>query len=220
MGASTARLVSYVGYTLVGVLVLSTVGIGFERLAWIVSALSVGIGFGLQAVVQNFVSGLLLLAERPIKVGDWVAIDNDIEGNVRQINARATEIEMFDRSTVIVPNSELITKTVRNITLSEPLGRGRITVIMPMTVATSMVVDTLMTAASSTEEVLKDPGPYVVVDGFESGGIAFSVYIYLSSPRLVRSTRSEVFLKILTRFEELEINLNPIQRMEIIENEQ
>lgn len=218
MGASTARLVSYVGYTLVGVLVLSTVGIGFERLAWIVSALSVGIGFGLQAVVQNFVSGLLLLAERPIKVGDWVAIGDDIEGNVRQINARATEIEMFDRSTVIVPNSELITKTVRNITLSEPLGRGRITVVMPLTVPSTVVVEVLMEAAASVENVMEDPGPYVVVDGFEHGGLAFSLYIYLSSPRLVRITRSAVFLKVLARFEELEINLNPIQRMEIIES--
>src|SRR5690606_16166417 len=121
MRSSAARLVSYVGYVAAVVVALSAAGIGFDRMAWIVSALSVGIGFGLQAVVQNFVSGLLLLAERPIKVGDWVSLGTDVEGNVRRINARATEIERFDRSTVIVPNSEFITKVVRNVTLSEPL---------------------------------------------------------------------------------------------------
>ena len=217
MGTSTARLVSYVGYMIAGMLALSTAGIGFERLAWIVSALSVGIGFGLQAVVQNFVSGLLLLAERPIKVGDWISIGTGIEGNVRQINARATEIELFDKSTVIVPNSELITKTVRNVTLSEPMGRGRITVIMPVNVSAEIVRQCLFDAAESTEEVLTDPEPLVIIDGFEAGGIAFSLYIYLASPRLVNAVRSNVFFKVLANFEQLNISLNPTQRMEMVE---
>ena len=217
MGASTARLVSYVGYMMAGVLALSTAGIGFERLAWIVSALSVGIGFGLQAVVQNFVSGLLLLAERPIKVGDWVSIGTGVEGNVRQINARATEIEMFDRSTVIVPNSELITKTVRNVTLSDPLGRGRITVIMPVNVSAELVRQCLFDAVESTEEVLTDPEPLVIIDGFEGGGIAYSLYIYLASPRLINAVRSDVFFKVLANFEKANLSLHPTQRMEIID---
>lgn len=109
MRTSTANLLSYLAYFAVVMIAISSLGIGLERMAWIVSALSVGIGFGLQAVVQNFVSGVILVAERPIKVGDWVSLDG-IEGNVRKINARATEIEMFDRSTLIVPNSEFITK--------------------------------------------------------------------------------------------------------------
>lgn len=217
MSASTARLVSYVGYMMAGVLALSTAGIDFESLAWIVSALSVGIGFGLQAVVQNFVSGLLLLAERPIKVGDWITIGTDVEGNVRQINARATEIEMFDRSTVIVPNSELITKTVRNVTLSDPLGRGHITVIMPVDVSAELVRQCLFDAVESTEEVLTDPEPAVIIDGFMSGGIAYSLFIFLSSPRLVRAARSEVFFKILANFEKNNISLHPTQRMEVVE---
>src|SRR3546814_12894424 len=85
---------------------------------------SVGIGFGLQAVVQNFLSGLILLAERPVKVGDWVSLGG-IEGDIRRINVRATEIQMGDHSTVIVPNSEFITKVVRNVTHASPLGRVR-----------------------------------------------------------------------------------------------
>ena len=87
MRVSTANLFSYVGYFIVVATAISSLGIGLERMAWVISALSVGIGFGLQAVVQNFVSGLILLAERPIKIGDWVSL-NGVEGNVRKINAR------------------------------------------------------------------------------------------------------------------------------------
>ena len=168
-------------------------------------------------MVQNFVSGLLLLAERPIKVGDWISIGTGVEGNVRQINARATEIELFDRSTVIVPNSELITKTVRNVTLSNPIARARITVIMPVNVSAELVRQCLFDAVASTEEVLKDPESLVIIDGFEAGGIAYSLYIFLSSPRLINKVRSEVFFKVLANFEKSNLSLHPTQRMEIVE---
>ncbi|NEK65268.1 MAG: mechanosensitive ion channel, partial [Xanthomonas perforans] len=101
------------------------------RLALVLSALSVGIGFGLQAITQNFVSGLILLAERPVKIGDWVRI-GDQEGDVRKISVRATEIQVGDRSTLIVPNSELITKSVRNMTLSNPMGRVQLQFSVPL----------------------------------------------------------------------------------------
>src|SRR5690606_26008895 len=102
MQLSAATLFGYTGIVVAVALALSALGIGLERVAWIASALSVGIGFGLQAVVQNFVSGLILLAERPVKVGDWVSLGG-VEGDIRRINVRATEIQMSDRSTVIVP---------------------------------------------------------------------------------------------------------------------
>ncbi|MDO9352134.1 MAG: mechanosensitive ion channel, partial [Solirubrobacteraceae bacterium] len=109
MQASATSLFGYAGVVVAISLAMSAMGIGLERIAWVASALSVGIGFGLQAVVQNFVSGLILLAERPVKVGDWVSLGG-VEGDIRRINVRATEIQMGDRSTVIVPNSEFITK--------------------------------------------------------------------------------------------------------------
>ncbi|MFP3449237.1 mechanosensitive ion channel family protein, partial [Pseudomonas sp. SIMBA_067] len=87
-----------------------------NKLAWIVSALSVGIGFGLQEIVKNFISGLILLTERPVKVGDLVSISG-IEGDIRRINVRATEIQLGDKSTVIVPNSQFISQNVRNATM-------------------------------------------------------------------------------------------------------
>src|SRR3546814_13767550 len=131
MRLSAATLFGYAGYVLVFSLTLSAVGIGLERVAWIASALSVGIGFGLQAVVQNFVSGLILLAERPVKVGVWVSLGG-IEGDIRRIIVRATEIQMGDHSTVIVPNSEFITKVVRNVTHSIPLGRVQTHLAQPL----------------------------------------------------------------------------------------
>ncbi|WP_043115168.1 mechanosensitive ion channel family protein, partial [Pseudacidovorax intermedius] len=131
MRSSLTTLLGYAGGVLVVAMALSALGIGINRIAWIASALSVGIGFGLQAIVQNFISGLILLAERPVKVGDWVVLGTT-EGDVRRINVRATEIQLADRSTVIVPNSEFITKTVRNMTLANAEGRVLIRLPMPL----------------------------------------------------------------------------------------
>lgn len=131
MQVSFITLFGYIGGVLAVALALSAAGIGLERIAWVASALSVGIGFGLQAVVQNFVSGLILLAERPVKVGDWVSLGG-VEGDIRRINVRATEIQLGDRSTVIVPNSEFITKTVRNVTLANPLGLVQVKLPLPL----------------------------------------------------------------------------------------
>ena len=106
-------------------------GIGFEKLALLASALSVGIGFGLQAITQNFVSGLILLAERPVKLGDRVRIGDQV-GDIRRISVRATEIQTDDKSTLIVPNSELITKSVQNLTMDSALGRISIAFSVPL----------------------------------------------------------------------------------------
>src|SRR5690606_23510593 len=154
MRLSAATLFGYAGYVLAIGLALSAVGIGLERVAWIASALSVGIGFGLQAVVQNFVSGLILLAERPVKVGDWVTLDT-IEGDIRRINVRATEIQMADHSTVIVPNSEFITKIVRNVTHENPLGRVQIKLALPLDCDAEQVHDLMLSTFTDNLDILK-----------------------------------------------------------------
>lgn len=156
MQTSAATLLGYLGYVLAVSLSLSTVGIGLDRIAWVASALLVGIGFDLQAVVQNFVSGLILLAERPVRVGDWVSLGT-VEGDIRRINMRATEIQLGDRSTVIVPNSQFITKTVRNVTHANQLGLVQIKLPMPLMTPAEQVRTLLMEVFETHPDVLKAP---------------------------------------------------------------
>ncbi|KAF1015166.1 MAG: Miniconductance mechanosensitive channel MscM [Stenotrophomonas maltophilia] len=122
---SISTVARYLGILLSVVLALNAVGLDLKKLALVVSALSVGIGFGLQAITQNFVSGLILLAERPVKIGDWVKL-GDQEGDIRRINVRSTEIQVGDKSTLIVSNSELITKIIRSMTMGSAHGRIQI----------------------------------------------------------------------------------------------
>ncbi|SAI67981.1 membrane protein [Bordetella ansorpii] len=208
MQTSAATLFGYAGIVFAVSLSLSVLGLGLERVAWIASALSVGIGFGLQAVVQNFVSGLILLAERPVRVGDWVSLGG-IEGDIQRINVRATEIQMADRSTVIVPNSEFITKTVRNVTHSNPLGRVQIRLPMPLATHPAEVRDLMLSAFAEREEILETPAADVYLDGIEGDRLMFNAVGYVSSPRAAYVTRSKLLFEILQRLAEAGLEMSP-----------
>lgn len=210
MQLSAATLFGYAGFVIAFALSLSAAGIGLERVAWIASALSVGIGFGLQAVVQNFVSGLILLAERPVKVGDWVSLGG-VEGDILRINVRATEIQMGDRSTVIVPNSEFVTKTVRNVTHSNPLGLVQIKLPMPLSTDAEAVRELILQAFTDHEDVLETPAPNVFLDGIENGHLIFNARGYVSSPRAAYGVRSALLFTVLKRLHDagLEVSSPP-----------
>ena len=210
MQLSAATLFGYAGFVIAVALSLSAAGIGLERVAWIASALSVGIGFGLQAVVQNFVSGLILLAERPVKVGDWVSLGG-VEGDILRINVRATEIQMGDRSTVIVPNSEFVTKTVRNVTRSNPLGLVQIKLPMPLSTDAEQVRELILQAFADHEDVLDTPTPNVFLDGIDGGHLIFNAKGYVSSPRAAYGVRSALLFTVLKRLHDagLEVSSPP-----------
>jgi len=204
MQSSITTLLGYVGGITVIAFALSALGIGIERIAWVASALSVGIGFGLQAIVQNFISGLILLAERPVKVGDWVVLGN-AEGDIRRINVRATEIQLGDRSTMIVPNSEFITKTVRNMTLANAEGRVLIRLPMPLTTNATRARDVILAAFGNHPGVLSTPAPSVTLEGVEVGFLIFQAVAYVQSPRIAGGVRSDVLFAILDGLREADL---------------
>lgn len=206
MQSSISTLLGYVGGILVIAFSLSALGIGIERIAWVASALSVGIGFGLQAIVQNFISGLILLAEQPVKVGDWVVLGT-AEGDVRRINVRATEIQLGDRSTLIVPNSEFITKTVRNMTLANAEGRVLIRLPMPLSTDAQRVRDLILAACRAHEGVLETPAPSLTLEGIENGLLIFQAIAYVASPRLAGGVRSDLLFVILDELKKASLPL-------------
>ncbi len=151
----------YLGFFAAAALALSYLGLGLDKIAIVAGALSVGIGFGLQSIVNNFVSGLILLWERPIRVGDLVVI-GDGEGYVRRISVRATEIETFDRASVIIPNSNLISGVVRNKVRGDRTGRVIITVGIGREKDPARTAELLVEHASRHPDILHEPPPRVL----------------------------------------------------------
>lgn len=203
---SIAMVTRYAGLILAVLWSLASLGIGIERIALLLSALSVGIGFGLQAITQNFVSGLILLAERPVKIGDWVRI-GDQEGDVKRISVRATEIQIADRSTLIVPNSELITKSIVNKTLADPIGRLQLQFSVPIGSDVGQVRAMLMAIYDAQAPVLDDPGPVIFIDSILDGRVNFNSFAYVNSPRAVYPTRSDIWFELLVKLPDAGIEL-------------
>ncbi|MFJ2981724.1 MULTISPECIES: DUF3772 domain-containing protein [unclassified Pseudomonas] len=216
MRASLVTLVGYLGFLFLAMLVMSTLRINLTSLTWVVSALSVGIGFGLQQIVQNFISGLILLTERPVKVGDWVSLAG-VEGDIRRINVRATEIQMSDRSTVIVPNSQFISQNVRNVTMGNALGVVGITLTLPLETDANRVRELLLAAYHEHESILDAPSPSVTFKDLTASGMVISVSGYVAGPRQVSGARSDLLFTILGRLRDEDIPLSSPQSMVLVQ---
>lgn len=168
-----------IGYVLSALLAIAIMGGDLGNLALIAGALSVGIGLGLQNVVNNFVSGIILLFERPIKVGDWVSINGE-EGRVKQINIRATEVETFKKTSLIIPNANLLSTTVTNLTHSDNSSRMSINVGVAYGSDTRRVAEILLECAENHKRVLKKPAPSVVFKDFGPSSLDFELRCYTS----------------------------------------
>jgi len=193
--------VGYLGVVLAALLAISYLGLDFSNLAIVAGALSVGVGFGLQSIVNNFVSGLILLAERPIKAGDWI-IAGGHEGIVRKISVRSTEIETFDRANVVVPNSMLISDTVKNWTLHNSTGRMPIPVGVHYDSDPEQVRDILLEVANAHPHVLSNPAPFVYFDDFADSSLNFTLYVYLENVNRSFSARTDLRIAVLKAFRE------------------
>jgi small-conductance mechanosensitive channel len=175
---SVAVGVGYLGIVFAFLVAVSVLGLSLSNIAIVAGALSVGIGFGLQNIVNNFVSGLILLFERPIKVGDWVVVGGH-EGYVRRINVRATEIETFQRSAVIVPNSEMLSTALVNWTHKDKLGRVEVKVGVAYGSDCQRVHDTLMACAEERSDLMSWPRPFVIFRDFGDSALEFMLYVYV-----------------------------------------
>ncbi|MEK9753823.1 MAG: DUF3772 domain-containing protein [Rhodospirillaceae bacterium] len=183
--------VGYVGFVIATLVGISALGLDLSNLALIAGALSVGLGFGLQNVVNNFVSGLILLVERPIKAGDWVVIGGH-EGKVKKVNVRSTEVETFQRASVIIPNADLISSPVVNWTHKDLLGRVEVRIGVAYGTDARKVEKILLDCAHAHPNVISHPQATVVFMDFGDSALIFELRAYLADVEYRLSTSSDL----------------------------
>jgi potassium efflux system protein len=196
---SIRTVVGYAGIAVAALIGVSAAGIDLSNLALVAGGLSLGIGFGLQNIVQNFVSGLILLVERPFKAGDWI-VAGGVSGNVRRISVRATEIETFQKQTVILPNSELMNGAVGNWTHRNKLGRVDIRANAAYGSDARKVQELLLAIADGQPQVLKNPAPMAILTNLGDNAIEFELRFFLADITSSIGVANEVRFLILETF--------------------
>ena len=208
---SFKTLIGYVGLVIGAVSAVTMFGLKLSNLAIIAGALSVGIGFGLQSIVNNFVSGLILLFERPIKVGDWIVVASG-EGIVKRISVRSTEIETFDRSSIIVPNSELIASSVTNWTHKDKFSRVIIPIGVAYKEAPRRVMELLEKVMRENKRVVRFPEPMAFFAGFGDSSLDFEMRIFIRTPDDRIKVQNELRVAAFEAFKEAGIEIPFPQR--------
>ena len=198
---SLHTVVGYVGMGVAALIGISYAGFDLTHFTVVIGALSLGVGLGLQSIVNNFVSGLILLVERPVKVGDWIVVGNE-QGYVRKISVRATEIETFDRAAVIVPNSEFISGTVQNWTHRNTMGRVVVPVGVSYNADPERVREILIEVAKSTDGILGYPEPFVAFEDFGASSLDFSLRCYIADVNGTLSAKTALRMAIFRRFKD------------------
>jgi potassium efflux system protein len=191
----------YAGFVLALAVAAADLGVDFQKLAIVAGALSVGIGFGLQSIVNNFVSGLILLWERAVRVGDWIVVGSD-QGYVRRINVRSTEIETFDRASVVIPNSNLVSGVVKNLMRTDKVGRLIIEVTVNSASNPEKVREVLLDIARNQDGVLTIPSPQVRFTNLTAAAMSFDLYCFVADVESVLRTKSDLYFEIHKQFAE------------------
>lgn len=211
VGDSIRMGLGYAGFIVSALLAFSFLGLSFANFAIVAGALSVGIGFGLQSIFNNFVSGLIMLVERPIKLGDWISVGS-AQGYVRKINVRATEIETIDKQSVLVPNSEFISGAITNWMYDDRVGRLNIPVGVAYGSDVEKVRDILLGVAKDHSEVLNHPAPSVIFTSFGDSALNFNLRAYLRDVEMRLRVSSDLHFAITHAFAEQNIEIPFPQR--------
>ncbi|WP_415432281.1 DUF3772 domain-containing protein [Acetobacter indonesiensis] len=205
--ASIMNIVSYSAWILIGLSMASALGVTMKSMTWVVSALSVGIGFGLQSIVQNFVSGIILMAERPVSIGDVVDIAG-AHGEVARISVRSTNIKLADGSTMIVPNSQFITSAVRNATRAEKPGVFTIVLQLPFTSDLHKAMDVMVASMAATKNVDPKLTPTVSITSVADGSALLTGTARARTGLDTASVRSEALYDMWQAFQENNIPIS------------
>lgn len=215
---AVGTIVRYLAVLIGLFVILQTLGIDLSSVTILAGALGIGIGFGLQNVTNNFVSGLIILFERPIKVGDRIEV-GEINGDVTQISMRATTIVTNDNISIIVPNSEFISSTVINWSHSDRNIRFNIPVGVSYNSDPEKVKNVLLEVVNANPGVLKEPKPDVLFDEYDDSSINFNLRVwtneYINRPGLLKS---QLYFEIFKRFKEEKIEIPFPQRDVHIKN--
>ncbi len=215
----TQYIVVIIGF----VLIFRALGIEWSNIQWLVAALSVGLGFGLQEIVANFVSGIILLFEQPMRVGDIVTVDG-VSGKVSKIRIRATTIINWDRQELIIPNKQIITGQFINWSLSDPVTRIRISVGIAYGSDVTKALQLIQQAAEEHPDVLQDPEPTVIFAGFGDNALQLELRIFVDELEKFLIVKSEVHsaindklnaANIVIAFPQRDVHLNTSEPLEI-----
>ncbi|MDE2568335.1 MAG: mechanosensitive ion channel family protein, partial [Sphingomonadales bacterium] len=212
-GAQSALVTAlgYAGILLAALVAIASTGLDLTSLAFVAGALSVGIGFGLQSVVENFTSGILLLIERPVREGDWIVVGNN-EGIVRKIAVRSTRIETFDGHYIIVPNSQLISSAVKNVTFTGGVARVLVEVGVAYGSDYEQVRAILIDIADKDQRIVGQPPASVWMTGFGDSAVNFRLACWIDSAMNSGATRSDLHFLVAKRFAEAGIEIPLPQR--------
>jgi potassium efflux system protein len=201
-----AIICRYVTVLAGGIMACRTIGMTWSSVQWLAAAMTVGLGFGLQEIFANLVSGIIILFERPIRIGDLVTVSNTT-GHVTRMQIRATTITDFDRRELVVPNKKFITDDVINWTLSDPITRVVIQVGVAYGSDTKLAHETLLKAAMDHPLVLREPGPSAVFTGFGASTLDFQLRYFIGSRDVYSKVLHELNTVIDKAFREVHLEI-------------
>ena len=209
---SANTVLGYLSILIAGLIALSVLGVNLKSLGLLVSALSVGLGFGLQHVVNNFISGILILFERPFRIGDWIVI-KDKEGIVRKINIRSTELETFDKALIIIPNADIISGDLTNWTLTDSQGRLTITVGVGYDSDLEKVLQLATSIVRNDSRILSDPPASAIVTSFDDNSIGIQLRCYIGNVMQRSVIKSDLMIRLQKTFHDNNIEIPFPQRV-------